>query len=160
MRGPGIEPATVVDEIILNVDLAPTFLAIAGVPTPTHMDGRSFLPLLSRNRNIKDRWPDTFLIESSGRREPLHGEHGHHQHHNHQNHGSRSGAGRKNSHLTTSPNSTHNMKERLNNETTVTTSTSAITTTDENAGIDFGSHEHDDDDDEDDSKLKFFVFGF
>lgn len=59
-----------VDEIVLNVDLAATFLDIGGVPTPPHMDGRSILPLLvNRHRNAKDRWPDTFLIESSGRRE-------------------------------------------------------------------------------------------
>lgn len=59
-----------VDEIVLNIDLAPTFLDIAGVPTPSHMDGKSFLPLLlDRSRGIKDKWPDTFLIESSGRRE-------------------------------------------------------------------------------------------
>lgn len=43
---------------------------MAGVSTPPHMDGRSFLPLLlNRHRHIKDTWPDTFLIESSGRRE-------------------------------------------------------------------------------------------
>lgn len=55
---------------MLNIDLAPTFLDMAGVPTPPHMDGRSFLPLLlNRHRHIKDTWPDTFLIESSGRRE-------------------------------------------------------------------------------------------
>jgi len=59
-----------VDEIVLNVDLAPTFLDIGGVATPPHMDGKSFLPLLLHShRNIKERWPDTFLIESSGRRE-------------------------------------------------------------------------------------------
>jgi extracellular sulfatase Sulf len=73
MRGPGIEPASVVDEIVLNVDLAPTFLDIGGVPAPSHMDGRSFLPLIFNRRNekggIQDKWPDTFLIESSGRRE-------------------------------------------------------------------------------------------
>ncbi|GAB0093778.1 Extracellular sulfatase SULF-1 homolog [Sergentomyia squamirostris] len=70
MRGPGIEPATVVDEIVLNIDLAPTFLDIGGVSTPPHMDGKSFLPLLlGRHRGIKEKWPDTFLIESSGRRE-------------------------------------------------------------------------------------------
>ncbi|XP_038115687.1 extracellular sulfatase SULF-1 homolog isoform X2 [Culex quinquefasciatus] len=70
IRGPGIEPASVVDEIVLNVDLAPTFLDIGGVAPPPHMDGRSFLPLiLNRHRNAVDKWPDTFLIESSGRRE-------------------------------------------------------------------------------------------
>ncbi|CAD6992022.1 unnamed protein product [Ceratitis capitata] len=70
IRGPGIQPARVVDEVVLNVDLAPTFLDIGGVTTPQHMDGRSILPLLfSRQRNVRDQWPDTFLIESSGRRE-------------------------------------------------------------------------------------------
>uniref|UniRef100_A0A182QDS4 Extracellular sulfatase SULF-1 homolog n=1 Tax=Anopheles farauti TaxID=69004 RepID=A0A182QDS4_9DIPT len=70
MRGPGIEPATVIDEIVLNVDLAPTFLDIGGVAPPPHMDGRSILPLvLNRHRAVLDKWPDTFLIESSGRRE-------------------------------------------------------------------------------------------
>lgn len=59
-----------VEEIVMNIDLAPTFLDIAGVPTPAHMDGRSILPLiLNRHRNIREQWPDSFLIESSGRRE-------------------------------------------------------------------------------------------
>lgn len=59
-----------VDDIVLNIDLAPTFLDMADIPTPQHMDGRSILPLLkNRHRNIRGKWPDTFLIESSGRRE-------------------------------------------------------------------------------------------
>lgn len=34
------------------------------------MDGKSILPLvINRHRSIKFKWPDTFLIESSGRRE-------------------------------------------------------------------------------------------
>lgn len=54
----------------MNIDLAPTFLSVAGVQVPPHMDGKSFLPLVvNRRKNIKDRWADTFLIESSGRRE-------------------------------------------------------------------------------------------
>ncbi|XP_067614126.1 extracellular sulfatase SULF-1 homolog isoform X2 [Eurosta solidaginis] len=71
IRGPGIQPARVVDEIVLNVDLAPTFLDIGGVATPQHMDGRSIMPLLfgRQQRNVREQWPDTFLIESSGRRE-------------------------------------------------------------------------------------------
>ncbi|EDV93827.1 extracellular sulfatase SULF-1 homolog [Drosophila grimshawi] len=70
IRGPGIQASKVVNEIVLNVDLAPTFLDMGGVPTPPQMDGRSILPLLlSRNRIVRDTWPDSFLIESSGRRE-------------------------------------------------------------------------------------------
>lgn len=73
VRGPGIDPGTIVDEIVLNIDLAPTFLDIAGVEPPVHMDGRSILKLLDRRRKptrkSMGRWPDTFLIESSGRRE-------------------------------------------------------------------------------------------
>ncbi|KAH8294678.1 hypothetical protein KR018_001366, partial [Drosophila ironensis] len=70
IRGPGIPASKIINEIVLNVDLAPTFLDMGGVPTPQHMDGRSILPLLlSRNRAVRDNWPDSFLIESSGRRE-------------------------------------------------------------------------------------------
>lgn len=58
------------NEIVLNVDLAPTFLDMGGVPTPGHMDGRSILPLLlNKQRIVREQWPDSFLIESSGRRE-------------------------------------------------------------------------------------------
>jgi extracellular sulfatase Sulf len=69
VRGPGVEPGTVVDDIVLNIDLAPTFLDIAGVEAPPHMDGRSVLPLFLNSKRKRLRWPDTFLIESSGRRE-------------------------------------------------------------------------------------------
>ncbi|XP_014251119.1 extracellular sulfatase SULF-1 homolog isoform X2 [Cimex lectularius] len=75
VRGPGIEPGTIIDELVLNIDLAPTFLDIAGVDTPPHMDGRSFLKLLNRRHKPRMRyptkWPDTFLIESSGRRDTI-----------------------------------------------------------------------------------------
>ncbi|XP_045510544.1 extracellular sulfatase SULF-1 homolog [Colias croceus] len=71
VRGPGVEPGTVVDDIVLNIDLAPTFLDMGGVDPPAHMDGRSLLPLLQprRRRVAAAHWPDTFLVESSGRRE-------------------------------------------------------------------------------------------
>ncbi|KAL0850008.1 hypothetical protein ABMA28_011918 [Loxostege sticticalis] len=71
VRGPGVEPGTVVDDIVLNIDLAPTFLDMGGVEPPAHMDGRSLLHLLQprRRRMATAHWPDTFLVESSGRRE-------------------------------------------------------------------------------------------
>jgi len=33
------------DQIVLNVDIAPTFLDLSGVPVPKHVQGRSLLPL-------------------------------------------------------------------------------------------------------------------
>ncbi|KAK5646226.1 hypothetical protein RI129_004690 [Pyrocoelia pectoralis] len=69
VRGPGVEPGTVVDDIVLNIDLAPTFLEMAGVEPPNHMDGHSVLPLFLNSKRRKFKWLDTFLIESSGRRE-------------------------------------------------------------------------------------------
>lgn len=57
-----------VDDIVLNIDLAPTFLDMGGVESPPHMDGRSLLPLLQprRRRQAAARWPDTFLVERFG----------------------------------------------------------------------------------------------
>jgi len=46
MRYPRRIPAgTVRDEMVLDTDLAPTFLDLAGVPIPAHMRGKSVLPL-------------------------------------------------------------------------------------------------------------------
>jgi arylsulfatase A-like enzyme len=47
IRYPGkIKPGKVNDGMILNVDFASTFLDYAGVPIPTEIQGRSFVPLL------------------------------------------------------------------------------------------------------------------
>ncbi|EEB10875.1 sulfatase-1, sulf-1, putative [Pediculus humanus corporis] len=71
VRGPGVEAGSIVDDIVLNIDLAPTFLDLAGVEPPPEMDGRSITRLFNykTNKRRKIKWPDTFLIESSGRRE-------------------------------------------------------------------------------------------
>lgn len=45
---------------ILNIDVAPTLLEMAGVPVPMWMQGRSFLPLLE-GKDIP--WRDAFLYE-------------------------------------------------------------------------------------------------
>jgi arylsulfatase A-like enzyme len=45
-RGPGIAKGHVPEQLVANIDLAPTFLALAGVPVPASMQGRSLLPLL------------------------------------------------------------------------------------------------------------------
>jgi N-acetylglucosamine-6-sulfatase len=44
IRGPGIAPGTVVPELVGNMDLAPTIVALTGAKPGLAMDGRSFLP--------------------------------------------------------------------------------------------------------------------
>ena len=64
VRGPGVAAAgTVVTAPVGNVDLAPTFLSLAGVTPPPHMDGRSLLPLLTPAGAADAKWRDAFLLE-------------------------------------------------------------------------------------------------
>lgn len=44
-----VKPRSIVEQMILNIDLAPTFLDIAGIPEPAQMQGKSFLPILKGN---------------------------------------------------------------------------------------------------------------
>jgi arylsulfatase A-like enzyme len=46
VRGPGIKAGTVPTELVANIDLAPTFLDLAGLAIPDSMQGRSLAPLL------------------------------------------------------------------------------------------------------------------
>ena len=55
-----VRAGTVVDEMALNIDLAPTFLDLAGVRAPNTMQGRSLRPLLAGR---KTEWRDDFLYE-------------------------------------------------------------------------------------------------
>jgi arylsulfatase A-like enzyme len=45
-KGPGIKAGHVPSEFVANIDLAPTFLDLAGLPVPESMQGRSLAPLL------------------------------------------------------------------------------------------------------------------
>ena len=60
VRGPDIAPGSVRTQPVLNIDLAPTFLSIAGLSKPRHMDGRSLLPTF---KNPDKKMRDAFLIE-------------------------------------------------------------------------------------------------
>lgn len=48
----------VVEEVVANIDIAPTIMEAMGLATPAHMDGQSFLPL-TRGEEIP--WRDQFL---------------------------------------------------------------------------------------------------
>lgn len=46
-----IKPKSVVENVVMNVDIAPTFLELAGMETPKNMQGQSFVPLL-QGKNV------------------------------------------------------------------------------------------------------------
>lgn len=60
MRGPGVPEGARIDALAVNIDLAPTIAAIAGVEPPDFVDGRSFLPLLE---NPAAPWRRSFITE-------------------------------------------------------------------------------------------------
>lgn len=45
-KGPGIKAGNVPGQFVANIDLAPTFLDLAGLPVPASMQGKSLVPLL------------------------------------------------------------------------------------------------------------------
>jgi N-acetylglucosamine-6-sulfatase len=61
IRGPGIAPGRVVDELVANVDLAPTIVALTGAKPSRPMDGRSLLPFIA-DPSLHTRRP--ILLES------------------------------------------------------------------------------------------------
>jgi arylsulfatase A-like enzyme len=61
VRGPGLPAGAVANELVGNIDLAPTFAAMAGVPTPAFVDGRSFLAFARRPGSARGR--NAYLIE-------------------------------------------------------------------------------------------------
>lgn len=45
-RGPGLKTGHLPAQLVANIDLAPTFLDLAGLPVPASMQGRSLAPLM------------------------------------------------------------------------------------------------------------------
>jgi len=65
LRGPGLPAGGVSNELVGNIDLAPTILEIAGATPEKLVDGRSLLPL-ARNPGLRSARP--LLHETGGRR--------------------------------------------------------------------------------------------
>jgi N-acetylglucosamine-6-sulfatase len=53
-----IQGGTVIEEVVANIDIAPTVFDAAGIKTPGYMDGQSFLPL-AQGKEVS--WRDYFL---------------------------------------------------------------------------------------------------
>ncbi|XP_021931865.1 N-acetylglucosamine-6-sulfatase-like isoform X3 [Zootermopsis nevadensis] len=66
MRGPGLPRKQKDVRPVLNIDFAPTFLAMAGLEPPAWMDGLPFFPLLQQNANNGTKIDRKFLIEYHG----------------------------------------------------------------------------------------------
>jgi arylsulfatase A-like enzyme len=62
VRGPGIPANAVRQELVINNDFAPTIAQLAGVSTPSFVDGSSFAPLLN-NPAEPTNWRTAFLEE-------------------------------------------------------------------------------------------------
>lgn len=66
VRGPGIEPKALSSSLVVNIDIAPTIVDMAGL-APTHaMDGVSFLPLITNRSRQRNKTRDHFFIEYVG----------------------------------------------------------------------------------------------
>lgn len=57
-----IKPKTEIDNLSLNIDLAPTILDLAGIKTPDYMQGASMVPLFDTQKEDKD-WRKAFMFE-------------------------------------------------------------------------------------------------
>jgi arylsulfatase A-like enzyme len=62
LRGPGFDGGGQIPELVSLLDVPPTLLDAAGIPVPTEMQGRSFLPLARRQPVA---WPEEMFIQIS-----------------------------------------------------------------------------------------------
>ena len=65
VRGPGVAAGQIRKDLVLNIDLAPTFLDMAGITPPADMDGQSFKHALHHPSPANAVRTD-FLVEHTG----------------------------------------------------------------------------------------------
>ena len=56
------KPGTVVEQVVANIDIGPSCLEVAGIKTPKHMDGQSFMQLAAGKMKPAD-WRQNSLYE-------------------------------------------------------------------------------------------------
>ena len=66
VRGPGVPAGRTIEHLAGLVDLAPTFLSLAGASIPASVDGMSLTPLLSATPPALSAWRSELLIEHPG----------------------------------------------------------------------------------------------
>jgi N-acetylglucosamine-6-sulfatase len=64
VTGPGVSAGRTVGEIVMNIDLYPTFLELGGAGIPANIDGRSLVPLLRGQKAAE--WRTVALVEHRG----------------------------------------------------------------------------------------------
>src|SRR5215216_346174 len=65
VRGPGVPEGRKLEHLVLNNDFAPTFADLAGAKTPSFVDGRSLVPLLTDDPPSPNNWRQAFLVEAA-----------------------------------------------------------------------------------------------
>jgi N-acetylglucosamine-6-sulfatase len=60
VRGPGVAAGSTTDKLALNTDFFPTFTDLAGIQTPSYVDGRSLRPVLESSAST---WRTAILLE-------------------------------------------------------------------------------------------------
>lgn len=62
MNGPVVQPSTVDDHLVLNIDLAPTILELAGLKADWEIQGRSLIPLM-KGETSSTLWRNSFVYQ-------------------------------------------------------------------------------------------------
>jgi arylsulfatase A-like enzyme len=63
VRGPGVPAGRTVNHLAGNIDLASTWIELAGAKADIALDGRSLVPLLKNNPPSMESWRQCFLIQ-------------------------------------------------------------------------------------------------